>query len=662
MALTADELIVKIRGDLSDINKKLKTLENNVTTSTQKAGKAFTKMSNLAKVAIGSVVAIQIGRLGSKIIALTSNADEMESKFNVVFGSFATQVKDNLIEFGDAVGRSTTELQTMAASVQDTFVPMGLTREEASKLSVELTKLAVDVGSFNDISDPEVMKAFQSALVGNHETVRRFGVVIDEAKIQQELFAMGIKENVRNVSAATKIQARYNIIVKGTADANGDAQRTANSFANQNKRLRAELSELAIGIGKKLLGPLSSFLRVMANIVVKAKEFLIEMNLINAIESAERIAQLEEETAKLTETLKNQLNSRRNLSKEERDYSQGNYEQTEILKENQKAFSETTKALVEKRAELNKLKNIQAGVNTELEKTNELEAAQLGAKQKLEDEIEKVKKKNEIYKEGLKTLNEAQVESALSTLNFQKEITLLGDKTGDLEIKLMNANLALFENKKAYEEAMKKAKELADAQSNLEKINEAFVSIADTVASTVEQSFLETIAGTKSALESFKDFSRTLVEEIIRTYLRMAVINPILNEIFKPMTGKGFTPRDTITPGEFLNNVTNLGKRTVSAVSGAAGGGTIQGKQPIMVGERGPEMFVPNTGGRIIPNGALPSGGRSTVINQSLNFSTGIQNTVRAEVMNMMPIIQNATLQAVVDQKRRGGAFAQGMG
>ena len=81
-----------------------------------------------------------------------------------------------------------------------------------------------------------------------------------------------------------------------------------------------------------------------------------------------------------------------------------------------------------------------------------------------------------------------------------------------------------------------------------------------------------------------------------------------------------------------------------------------------MVGERGPEMFVPNTGGRIVANHNLPSGGATTVVNQSLNFATGIQNTVRAEVMNMMPIIQNATLQAVVDQKRRGGAFAQGMG
>ena len=95
-----------------------------------------------------------------------------------------------------------------------------------------------------------------------------------------------------------------------------------------------------------------------------------------------------------------------------------------------------------------------------------------------------------------------------------------------------------------------------------------------------------------------------------------------------------------------------------------AGGGTVQGKKPVIVGERGPEMFIPNTGGRIVPNGAIGGslrGGSPTIVNQSLNFATGIQNTVRAEVMNMMPMIQNATLQAVVDQKRRGGSFAQGM-
>ena len=75
-------------------------------------------------------------------------------------------------------------------------------------------------------------------------------------------------------------------------------------------------------------------------------------------------------------------------------------------------------------------------------------------------------------------------------------------------------------------------------------------------------------------------------------------------------------------------------------------------------------MFIPNTGGRFVPNGALGGslkGGSSTVVNQSLNFATGVQETVRAEIFNMLPAIQKATLNAVVDQKRRGGAFAQGM-
>ena len=75
----------------------------------------------------------------------------------------------------------------MASTVQDTFVPLGFARNEASDLSVQLTKLAVDVASFNNASDTETMRAFQSAIVGNHETVRRFGIVITEATLQQEL-------------------------------------------------------------------------------------------------------------------------------------------------------------------------------------------------------------------------------------------------------------------------------------------------------------------------------------------------------------------------------------------------------------------------------------------------------------------------------------------
>jgi phage-related minor tail protein len=192
------------------------------------------------------------------------------------------------------------------------------------------------------------------------------------------------------------------------------------------------------------------------------------------------------------------------------------------------------------------------------------------------------------------------------------------------------------------------------------EINDKFIGVVDSLGNTFESSFIDALSGTKSALDGFKDFSRQLVEEIIKTYLRLAVINPIINSIFGGQ-GTGFQMRPTVSGGDVADRFIDIGKKFIG---GRAGGGTVQGRKPIMVGERGPEMFVPNTGGRIVPNGALGGslrGGSPTIVNQSLNFATGIQNTVRAEVMNMMPMIQNATLQAVVDQKRRGGTFAQGM-
>ena len=114
----------------------------------------------------------------------------MQAKSSVVFGQFTDDVRASLNQFANEVGRSSFELEEMASTIQDTFVPMGFARGEAADLSVQLAKLATDVASFNNASDAETMRAFQSALVGNHETVRRFGVVITEATIQQELMRM----------------------------------------------------------------------------------------------------------------------------------------------------------------------------------------------------------------------------------------------------------------------------------------------------------------------------------------------------------------------------------------------------------------------------------------------------------------------------------------
>ena len=78
-----------------------------------------------------------------------------------------------------------------------------------------------------------------------------------------------------------------------------------------------------------------------------------------------------------------------------------------------------------------------------------------------------------------------------------------------------------------------------------------------------------------------------------------------------------------------------------------------------MVGERGAEMFVPRTAGNVVANHDLGGG---ITVNQNISFSTGVVPTVRAEVLNLLPTIKQETINAVAEQRSRGGAFARTFG
>lgn len=84
-------------------------------------------------------------------------------------------------------------------------------------------------------------------------------------------------------------------------------------------------------------------------------------------------------------------------------------------------------------------------------------------------------------------------------------------------------------------------------------------------------------------------------------------------------------------------------------------GGDVIGGRSYLVGENGPEMFTPRSTGSISPNG---SGG--TIV-QNINISTGVAQTVRAEVMSLMPQIISAAKNAVADARQRGGSYASSM-
>ncbi len=264
------------RRDLDKASRKSQSFFKKFQRGASRSAKSMALMgAKITAIATGPVL------LGKSFIGAASDAEEMTSKFNVVFGKNAKEVAKWAENYGNKVGRATSELQQMASQVQDTFVPLGFARKEAAKMSTSLTQLAVDVASFNNTQDADTMRDFQSALVGNHETVRKYGIIVTEATLKQELVNLGMGRLTGAALEQAKVQARLNIIMRGTTDAHGDAIKTALSTANQEKALTAEYLEQSQAIGRLLLPSYNKLLTlgrkvisVFADLSDGAKKFI----------------------------------------------------------------------------------------------------------------------------------------------------------------------------------------------------------------------------------------------------------------------------------------------------------------------------------------------------------------------------------------------------
>ncbi len=88
-------------------------------------------------------------------------------------------------------------------------------------------------------------------------------------------------------------------------------------------------------------------------------------------------------------------------------------------------------------------------------------------------------------------------------------------------------------------------------------------------------------------------------------------------------------------------------------------GGPVRRGQSYVVGEKRPELFVPDTSGVIVPR--VPEGGTTINVSQTLNFSLGVTATVRSEIAAATPGILAASKAGVAEAVRRGGKFAKGI-
>lgn len=129
----------------------------------------------------------------------------------------------------------------------------GLQGKDLSDFSNRLSLLATDLASFKNTSVQEAVTAISAALRGETEPIRNYQVLLDQATLQQTAFADGIVDSIRKLTPQERVLAAYSEILKQTKDAQGDAAKTANDFANSSKRAGAALVTTAAALVRRLI-------------------------------------------------------------------------------------------------------------------------------------------------------------------------------------------------------------------------------------------------------------------------------------------------------------------------------------------------------------------------------------------------------------------------
>lgn len=227
-------------------------------------------MQSAAKLVSLKAIAEYLGNAVAKF----NDFYEATDLFHNAMGNLSGEADTLISKMQGLLGVDPTKAMTYMATIQSLGTSFGLASDKAYVLSKNLTQLAYDEGSYWNKDVAETFTAMSSAISGEIEPIRRLGVDLSQARLQQELLALGFNKQVSSLSQADKAVLRYIAIMKQTANVQGNLAQTIQSPANQIKILKAQLDMLAKSVGSLLYPAMKSILPPLIAAVQLIREFV----------------------------------------------------------------------------------------------------------------------------------------------------------------------------------------------------------------------------------------------------------------------------------------------------------------------------------------------------------------------------------------------------
>lgn len=246
--------------------------------SEQKVEGSIKSLKSMASKVLGAV-GITLSVAGAKkaidgCVEVASSVEEMENKFNVVFGDMRNEVNKWAQEYSDAIGRNKNDIKTYLADQQNLLVGFGMTRQAGAEMAEQMTSLALDLASFGNMDETASVNAMTKAVMGESEAAKTLGAVLNDSTRAQAMATLGLKGTYDKLDQLTKMQVNYQAILQQSPDAIGDCQRSLDSYESTKKRYIAKLKEIKTIVGQFFLPTYQKILGIGAKGLTKIRDWL----------------------------------------------------------------------------------------------------------------------------------------------------------------------------------------------------------------------------------------------------------------------------------------------------------------------------------------------------------------------------------------------------
>ena len=249
----------------------------NINTDANRSTMAFNSLSKAmdkVNMTFNSFILMKVGQALANMVTSAMDSIEVINMFEVSMGALTEETDAFLQNISSVTGLDLTNLRQATGTFNILARSMGLNADIAKTLGLNATQMSLDMASLFNVPVQQAMADLKSGLVGQTETMYKYGVDITEASLKTEAMRLGIEKSVRTMTQGEKMYLRMSLMMRQLTPSVGDLARTIEQPANQLRILGERLVTLGRNIGSLFLNVFGAILPYI-NAVVLALNVLI---------------------------------------------------------------------------------------------------------------------------------------------------------------------------------------------------------------------------------------------------------------------------------------------------------------------------------------------------------------------------------------------------